>query len=290
MKMNRVLLMLLVFVGSAVANAAEQKSIKDAPSDEANAVHEIPNRPKGEYATVNGIKMYYEIFGKGEPLLLIHGGSASIESWFNQIPELAKNFRVIAPDSRGHGRTQDSTNALSYKLMATDFAALLKHLKITNTTVVGWSDGGIIGLHLAMNRPKLIKKLVVIGANFNTDGMAEEIKAGLKASGPTDHPPFLVDAHKALSPDGPDHWPVIFGKLKTMWLAQPNYIEADLKKIQCPTLILVGDRDIVRPEHTVKLFQTITNAQLCVIPGAGHYVPVEKPKLVNDVLTQFLKE
>src|SRR5437868_13012474 len=119
MKMNRVLLMLLVLVGFAIAPSAEEKKETPAAAD-ASPIKEIPNRPKGEYATVNGIKMYYEIFGKGEPLLMIHGGSASIESWFEQLPELSKTYRVIAPDSLGHGRTQDSTNALSYKLMASD--------------------------------------------------------------------------------------------------------------------------------------------------------------------------
>src|SRR5436190_23902147 len=205
MKMNRVLVMLLVLVGFIVAPSAEEK--KDAPAADASPIKEIPNRPKGEYATVNGIKMYYEIFGKGEPLLMIHGGSASIESWFEQLPELAKTYRVIAPDSRGHGRTQDSTNALSYKLMASDFVELLKQLKITNAIVVGWSDGGIIGLDLAMNHPTLVKKLVAMGANFRADGMADEVKAGLAASGPNDHPAILVEGYKALSPDGPDHWP-----------------------------------------------------------------------------------
>lgn len=288
--MNRAISILTAAVFFAAANAEEPTSIKDPPADHANPFKEIPNRPKGEYATVNGIKMYYEIFGKGEPLLLIHGGSASIESWFEQLPELAKHYRVIAPDSRGHGRTQDSTNDLSYKLMAADFAALLKHLKITNAIVVGWSDGGVIGLELAMSNPSLVKKLVTMGANFRADGMTEEIKAGLAASGPNDHPPMLVEGYKALSPDGPEHWPVIFGKLKNMWLNQPNYTKADLKKIQCPTLVMVGDHDIVRPEHSVKLFQSIPNAQLCVIPGASHYAPIEKPKTVNGTIAQFLKE
>ena len=289
MKMNRVVLALSVIACLAIVRAEDQ-SIKDTPASEASPIQEIPNRPKGEYATVNGIKMYYEILGKGEPLLLIHGGSATIESWFEQLPELTKSFRVIAPDSRGHGRTQDSTNALSYKLMASDFAALLKQLKINNAIVVGWSDGGIIGLDLAMNHPTLVKKLVAIGTNFRADGMSDEVKAGLSAAGPNDHPQFLVEGYKALSPDGPEHWPIIFAKLKDMWLTQPNYTETDLKKIQCPTLVMVGDRDIVRPEHSAKLFQSISNAQLCVIPGASHYVPVEKPKLVNEMIAQFLKD
>ena len=159
----------------------------------------------------------------------------------------------------------------------------MKQLKITNAIVVGWSDGGIIGLDLAMNHPTLVKKFVAMGTNFRADGMADEVKAGLAASGPNDHPAILVEGYKALSPDGPDHWPVIFGKLKNLWLTQPNYSEADLKKIQCPTLVMVGDHDMVRADHSVKLAQTISNGQLCVIPGASHYAPIEKPKLVNDV-------
>jgi len=289
MKINHVVATSLILTLLVVACSGES-TVKTPPPGDDNPIKEIPNRPKGEYKTVNGIKMYFETFGAGEPLLLIHGGSASIESWFNQIPELQKGYRVIAPDSRAHGRTQDSTNALSYKLMASDFSELLKQLSITNAVVIGWSDGGIIGLDLAMNHPTLVKKLVTIGTNFRSDGMTDEIKQGVSASGPNDHPQFLIDGYKALSPDGPNHWPVVFGKLKNMWLTQPNYSPEELKKIQCPTLVMVGDHDIVRPEHSVTLFQSVPRGQLCVIPGSSHFVPVEKPALVNEIIAAFLKD
>lgn len=289
MKINHVVSTSLILTSLVVECSKENTVNAPRPGDD-NPIKEIPDRPKGEYKMVNGIKMYFETFGEGEPLLLLHGGSASIESWFNQIPELRKRYRVIAPDSRAHGRTQDSTNALSYKLMASDFSELLKDLGVTNAIVVGWSDGGVIGLELAMTQPALVKKLVTIGTNFRSDGMADEFKQGVSASGPDDHPQFLVEGYKALSPDGPDHWPVVFGKLKNMWQTEPNYSPEELKRIQCPTLVMVGDHDIVRPEHSVTLFQSIPSGQLCVIPGSSHFVPVEKPALVNEIIAAFLKD
>jgi len=234
--------------------------------------------------------VYYETYGKGEPLLLLHGGSASIESWFEQIPVFAGGFRVIAVDTRGHGRTEAGDRPLSYAQMTEDFAGLLKHLNITNVSIMGWSDGGVAGLEMAIRYPGLVKKLVTAGANYQASGITDEIREGVKASGPEDHPGFLVELYKKLSPDGPDHWPVAFGNLKKLWLNEPNISETDLAKIKCPTLITVGDHDIVKPEHTLKMFQTIPNARLFVVPGTTHYVLLEKPKLWNETVFDFLKE
>jgi pimeloyl-ACP methyl ester carboxylesterase len=252
-------------------------------------IQEIPGWKPGSYVVVNGIRLYYETYGSGDPVLLLHGGSAAIESYFNQIPELAKRFTVIAPDSRGQGRTQDSDKPLSYDLMAADCLALLGHLKLTNVAVIGWSDGGVIGLHLAMNHPGLVRKLVTIGGNFRPDGMTEEFQEGLKSSGPGDHPEFLVDLYKQLTPDGPDHFPTIYGKLKTLWTTSPNFTTNQLQTIKCPALIMVGDHDFVKLEHTTELFRNLPNGQLCVIPGATHFSPVENPSLVNKVLMEFLE-
>ena len=253
-------------------------------------IQDIPNRPEGEYLSVNGIELYCEIFGEGEPLLLIHGGAATIESWFFQIPEFAGKFKVIVPDARGHGRTRDVEGPIDFKNMAADFEALLDHLGLSDVMVVGWSDGGVTGLQMAMNRPDLVGKVVTLGAHSRPEGMTDQFKAEVEGSTAENFPAILSEGYKALSPDGPEHWPVVFGKLKEMWLTLPNFSEEELKSIECPVLLLVGEQDIVRPEESDRLTELIPDARLVVIEGASHYSPVEVPDVVNGIIMEFLTE
>ncbi len=257
---------------------------------EVDSIPEIPNRPEGKRAKVNGIEMYYEVFGEGDPLLLIHGGAATIESWYGQIPDFSKKFKVIAVDSRGHGRTPDAEGPINFKIMAADFEALLQHLGIENVSIVGWSDGGVTGLEMAMSHPDLVKKVVTLGAHSRPEGMTEEFKAGVEGSSPDNFPPILVNGYKALSPDGAEHWPVVFGKLKTMWLTLPNYQDSELRGIRCPVLLLVGESDIVREDESKRMASLIPKARLEVLKGASHYSPVEIPEIVNEVILGFLTE
>jgi pimeloyl-ACP methyl ester carboxylesterase len=268
---------------------AENKSIESSSLD-VDSIPEIPNRPEGKRAKVNGIEMYYEVFGEGEPLLLIHGGAATIESWYEQIPAFSKKFKVIAVDGRGHGRTPDGEGPINFKVMAADYAALLKHLGIEKVSIVGWSDGGVTGLEMAMSNPDLVKKVVTLGAHSRPEGMTEEFKAGVEGSSPDNFPPILVGGYKALSPDGPDHWPVVFEKLKTMWLTLPNYQDSDLRGIRSPVLLVVGENDIVREEESKRMASLIPNARLKVLKGASHYSPVEIPETVNELILGFLAE
>lgn len=253
-------------------------------------IQDIPNRPEGEYLSVNGAEIYYEIFGEGEPLLLIHGGAATIESWFFQIPEFAGKFKLIVPDARGHGRSRDVEGPIDFKNMAADFAALLDHLGIPQAMVVGWSDGGVTGLQMAIDRPDLISKVVTLGAHSRPEGMTDQFKAEIEGATPENFPAILSEGYKALSPDGPEHWPVVFGKLRDMWLTLPNFTEEELKSIDCPVLLLVGEQDIVRPEESDRLTQIIPDARLVTIEGASHYSPVEVPDVVNGIITEFLTE
>jgi pimeloyl-ACP methyl ester carboxylesterase len=242
----------------------------------------------GRYATVNGISMYYEIHGRGEPLLLLHGGTAFIESFFRQIPALAEKFMVIAPDSRGHGRTADSEKPLSYALMASDAAELLEKLEIKNAFVVGWSDGGIIGLHLAMHRPELVRKLVVIGANYHYNGLTPEFHdMAVKMSPESPEMKETGDFYRMFAPD-PKHWPVIVKKIRAMWLSEPDYSAAALGRITCPVLVIAGEHDAIRTEHTREMARLIPRARLEIVPGASHKVPMEKPGAVNAAIVSFL--
>lgn len=244
---------------------------------------------KGKRIPVNGISLYYEVHGSGKPVLLMHGGLVFIESFYNQIPALAKEFMVIAPDSRSHGRSTDTAQALSYRQMALDMAVLLDQLKIKKADIVGWSDGGIIGLDLAMNRPDLVNKLVVIGTNFNTAGLdpkgVEETK---KMTPGTAELKPAKDFYERVAPD-PARWPVFFEKVRTMWLTQPNYAPADLKKIGAPTLIILGEKDSIKRDHGEEMQRLIPGSRLHIIQGASHFVGMEKPDELNMAIIDFLK-
>jgi pimeloyl-ACP methyl ester carboxylesterase len=248
-----------------------------------------PRSGEGRYCTVNGHRIYYEVHGRGEPLLLLHGGTAFIESFFMQIPDLAGEFRVIAPDSRGHGRSPDSEEPLGYASMAADMAGLLKELKVEKAYVVGWSDGGIIGIDLAFRHPGLVKRLVVIGSNYRADGLtAGSIEFTKSMNADTGGLSDLRDFYRRIAPD-PGHWPVLIGKIREMWLGQPQYTPADLARITAPTLIIAGEHDMIRKEHTLEMARLIRGARCEIVPGASHKVPIEKADLINEMIITFLK-
>jgi pimeloyl-ACP methyl ester carboxylesterase len=241
----------------------------------------------GDYINVGGLKTYYEVQGEGEPLLLMHGGFCTIETFAQQTPEVAKHYRVYLPERRGHGRTADA-GEMSYEAMAQDTAGFMEALDIESAHLVGYSDGGNAALVVAVRRPELIRKLVVIGANFHYNGMAQVALQAMETATPENFYPWLVKAYQEHSPDGPEHFPVVFERIMRMWREEPALAREDLAGIQAPTLVLVGDRDWVAIEHTVQMYESIPNAQLCVVPGATHGVPFEKAALVNQIVLDFL--
>ena len=213
--------------------------------------------------------MYYEIHGEGDPLLLLHGGTGSISSTW--ISFFAPPYRVIAPEQMGHGRTADvSHRSFHYHDMAEDTIELMRQLEIESAVVVGYSDGGIVGLDMAIHHPERVAKLAVTGANASTAGYTAENLEWARTFDPEELP--VSETYARLSPDGAGYWPVVLGRLQPMWAAEPSFTEDELQSIAAPTLIVVGDDDIVTPEHAVKMFRTIPGAQLCVVPNAGHGV------------------
>jgi pimeloyl-ACP methyl ester carboxylesterase len=237
---------------------------------------------RGRFVEVNGVKIYYQTYGSGRPVLVMHGGAGFIEMMHHQIRALAANRFVIAPDSRAHGRSTDSDEPLSYALMANDMLKLLDELKIDEADIVGWSDGGIIGLDLAMNHPERVGRLVVIGANFDANGLVHKPIIDGKI-------PRTPRFYKRNAPD-PAHWPALCGKLITMQQTQPHYSKDDLERIKAPTLVMVGEFDAIKREHTDQLAQAISGGQKEVIEGGTHAVLVEKPRLVNCRLLRFLDD
>src|SRR5215211_2604937 len=222
----------------------------------------------GAYVDIDGVNTWFDEDGSGDPLILLHGGLCTNETWAGQMSVFAERFRVLAPERRGHGHTADQPGPITYAAMATDTIGFVDKVVGGPAHLVGWSDGGIVGLMVAMARPDLVRKLVVIGANYDTAGLVPEVEdmfVHLSPSG--DEMAMFRGLYEMHSPDGPDHWPVLFAKFVEMTQREPHLAVADLAQISAPTLVVVGDDDVVSLEHTALLYRTIPNAQLAVIPG-----------------------
>jgi pimeloyl-ACP methyl ester carboxylesterase len=244
----------------------------------------------GEYVDIGGVNTWYDEDGSGEPLVLLHGGLCTNETWGAQIPVFAQHFRVIAPERRAHGHTADVEGPISYAGMANDTIGFLDKVVGGPAHLVGWSDGGIVGLLVAIARPDLVHKLVVIGTNFDVAGVTPEAEEMFASMAP-DSPEMAMfrSLYEMHSPDGPEHWPVAFGKLTEMMSSEPHIPVDDLARITAPTLVMVGDDDIVRLGHTGDLYRAIPRSELAVVPGTSHAVVMEKPEVVNRAVLDFLQ-
>ena len=247
---------------------------------QANSAAYGSNAKAGKYAEFRGIKMYYEIYGKGEPLLFIHGNGGSIKDFSNQVPYFEKNYMVILADSRAQGKCVDAGDSLSYEMMADDFDALLDALKLDSCFVVGWSDGGINGLLLAMRHPEKVKKLAITGANLWPDTTAVD--------------PFIyawaMKLNKDLmkTPSSPEMDNT--RKLLRLLSYEPNIKTSQLKKITCPVLVMGGDHDVIRPEHTLLIAQSIPKSYVWIAPNAGHGIPISLFEEFNKKVGEFFKQ
>ncbi|MGZ8764096.1 MAG: alpha/beta fold hydrolase [Acidimicrobiia bacterium] len=234
----------------------------------------------------NGVRHHYEEHGSGPPVLLLHGGLESSDSWAAQTPALAERHRVVLIDRRGHGRTPDVDGPITYELMRDDTITCIEALDLVGAHLVGWSDGGIIALMLAVERPDLVGRIVTIGANAAADAYTPETRATLGPGSP------LVDLMRAdyekLTPDGADHWPVVLDKIQHLWWEAPLDFTDELDRITAPTLVLAGDDDCIEPAHSVEMFRLIRKGRLAIIPGASHGVPLEQPEVVNRMILDFL--
>jgi len=241
-------------------------------------------------ADINGISVYYETYGEGSPVLVLHGGSAFIETMNNQITALAADHFVVAPDSRAHGRTSDADGVpLSYAQMADDMIALMDLLEIEKADIVGWSDGGNIGLDMAIRYPARVGKLVTYGSNFHTDGIVLADAEDTSLISPDDTRWEVVRSfYQSVAPD-PDHWPVFHGKLMTMWGSQPTFTVGDLSGISAPTLVMAGEFDSVKDAHTREMAASILGASLIIVEGQDHYAPLLAPETVTPHIVEFLK-
>jgi pimeloyl-ACP methyl ester carboxylesterase len=229
----------------------------------------------------------YTVEGSGEPVVLLHGGLSDSTTWGLQVPALAENYRTFAFDRRGHGRTADTDAPFDYGEMAGETVTFLEEVVGGPASLVGWSDGGIVSLLTSMSRPDLVRRQVLIGANFHHNGMYPNFDTGddPEAEGLA----ALKSIYESVAPD-PPHWPVFYGKAVHLFRVAPELTVEDLRRVTVPTLVLAGDDDCILHAHTIDLFENIPDAQLAIVPGTSHMLQLEKPALVNQLIVDFLAE
>lgn len=238
-------------------------------------------------AAIRTANIYYETYGRGEPLFWLHGGLSCIDGLRNQIPFFSQSFKVILPERPGHGHTADIAGDYSYEVMAEQTLALMKALKIKKASFAGYSDGANLLLWLAAKYPARVKRIVLVGGNFHHRGCEPLFQRDLKKQNPKK---YSVDPrYQAYSPDAPEHYFKVFEKCRKLWLTEPKWKPSLLKKIKCPTLIVAGDRDMIKPEHSIEMMRLIKKSQLAIIPGASHSLLKEKPGIANQIISDFLQ-
>lgn len=236
------------------------------------------------------VSMYYDTFGdSGDTLVLLHGALGGGYVLGDFAERLSSDHLVLVPDMRGRGHTADVPGELSFTAMVQDVAGFVEEVARGPVHLVGISDGGIIGLGVAMASPSSLRTLVAIGANYHFDGLVPG--AGfLDTPHDDDSLAPLRDAYGEMSPDGPDHWPVIYEKVMAMAATQPTWTVGDLNSIDVPTLVISGDDDLISLEHTVSLYRAVPEARLAVIPGASHACFMERPELVAGMILEFIED
>jgi pimeloyl-ACP methyl ester carboxylesterase len=230
------------------------------------------NQEAGSFYQHNGVKVYYEVYGEGKPLVLLHGNGGSIGKRGDLIPDFASRYQVIAFDSRCHGKSDCPKGYLTYEQIASDVNAVLNHLKIDSTYIWGHSDGGIVGLLMAIKYPKKVKKLLATGANLRPDTTA--IDPALL--------PILDKMWAVVKNDS------IRSKQLKLVIDQPNIKIAELKKIRADVMIMGGDRDAIRNEHLLEMHNNIPGSLLCILPGTTHFVYADRTKWFMEILYDFL--
>ena len=261
---------------SATSVAGEQA--KTAP-ESPRAVRYGAN-PAGRTFAHDGIRLYYEVYGTGEPLLLVHGNGGSIADFRAQIPYFRQRYKVIVMDSRDQGKSGDSPDTITYEKMTDDLAALLDHLKAGPVNVLGWSDGGIEALLLGIRHPAKVKKIAAMAANLNPteDAVRADVIAMVKS---------MIAAIPAAARDTPEGRREL--KLSALLLDEPHIELTALEAITAPTLIMASDHDVIRDEHTVDIYHHIPNSQLAIFPNATHMVPFDDPAAFNATVERFFR-
>jgi len=258
---------------------------------------------KSGYAPVNGLRLYYEIHGSGEPLILLHGGFGAGDMFAPMMPVLSQHRQVITVDLQAHGRTADIDRPITFEVMADDIAGLAKYLGITNADVMGYSLGGGVALRTAVQHPELVKRLILVSVAFRRDGWYREIVTAMSQVGAASAEPMkqtpMYQMYSRLAPR-PADWPVLLAKIGDLLKRDYDW-SSDVAGLKMPTLLVYGDADAVRTAHAVQFFELlgggkkdggwdgsgISTARLAILPGLTHYTVFSSP-LLSATVASFL--
>jgi pimeloyl-ACP methyl ester carboxylesterase len=236
------------------------------------------------YVQLGAVKTWYDEHGEGEPLVLMHGGLVDARFFEPNLPALAEHFHVYTPERRGHGHTPDVEGPITYQLMTDDTIAFLETVVGQPADLVGHSDGAIIAMLVAIQRPELVQRLVMISGGFDKSGeAAPDVEFDVDAV-----TEFLGAAYGEVSPDGEEHFPVVARKIAEMAKVEPHLDVAELAKVTCRGLAMFADDDLVTPQHMIDMYAALPNAELAIVPGTSHFLTQEKPDLVNKIVVDFL--
>ena len=233
---------------------------------------------RGQIIQANGVNIYYEVHGRGQPLLLLHAGTLTAEMWKPYLAAFAERYRVITADFRGHGRSDNPTGAMSYRLLADDMVAFVRALDLERPLIAGFSDGGQVALEIGMRHSDLPRSIIVGGAFFR---FTADYRAWLRGVvGDEESPEVDTAQFEHNHPDwpawlqqiyGPDDWKPLLAQIKPMWATPLNYAPKDFAPVVAPTLVLLGDRDELVPvEEAVEMHRLLPTAELAVVPSADH--------------------
>lgn len=270
--MRAVAVAVAMFFSAVLAAASAQSAERWA---ELPAFPPMPPAKTSGMAPVNDIKMYYAEYGAGDPILFIHGGLGSADVWGRQVEDFAKDHLVIVADSRGHGRSTRSGQPFGYDLMTSDYVALLDYLKLDKVTLVGWSDGGIIGIDMAMKHPEKLTRVIAQAANVTTEGVKPDVMTNKTFSAYINS---AGEAYKKLSPT-PNEYDAFVNQISAMWMSEPAWTAADLGKITVPVTLAIGDHDeAIKLDHTERMAKEIPGAKLVILKDASHFAMLQDPE------------
>jgi len=233
---------------------------------------------------VDSVRTWYAERGAGEPLVYLHGGWSDSRELDPVLADYASRFHLYTPDRRGHGRTPDVPGPITYDLLTADLVAFLETVVGGPAHLVGYSDGATVALHVALSRPDLVRRLVCISGQFHRDGLPPEL---LDEFGDLSGTP-LAERYGKVSPDGVEHFPVIVEKVAQLARTEPGLTAADLTRVAARTLVMAADDDVVTLEHTLALYRGLPDAELAIVPGTSHVLIMEKPRLVAQLVLDFL--
>ncbi|MBS1611693.1 MAG: alpha/beta hydrolase [Bacteroidetes bacterium] len=246
---------------------------------------------QGKFFKSDDVELHYKVQGKGtDYLILLHGSLEGMQNWDRQLVDFAKRYKVVTLDNRGHGKSTFTDRKMDYVLLSEDVLNLMIELKIDSAHIVGFGDGGIIGLNLAINHPEKVRKLVAIGANYKVDTSVvyHEVLDKVKEWDENKIYTYMRNNFKGYRNFGMIKQ--FTERMKTMLLTEPNLTLSDLQKIKCPTLFMAGDHDIIKLSHTSEMYENVKQGNLSIISGTKHYPQKEKPELVNAIILEFLNK